>query len=100
MMPPVITAVGSTVLFTGTLGVLMAVAGFGILRIAERMLEALGILPLRWGEENLALMLSISGIAALPVIAWFAWWFYRQAINGERQLQGYKYSPPDIGTDK
>ncbi|MEQ9448281.1 MAG: hypothetical protein RLN70_05145 [Rhodospirillaceae bacterium] len=95
----VFAAIASTVLFSGTVGVLIAVAGFGLLRIGEQMLEAVGLIPMRWGEQNVFLMMEISGVASLPVIVWFAWWFYRQAIAGERRLVGYKYSPPDTDSD-
>ena len=91
--PTVIAAV-TTSLFAGTLGVLIAVAGFGVLRVAEQMLEAVGILPLRWGENNVTLMLEISGVLSLPVVVWFGLWFYRKAASGERSLEGYKYTPP------
>ncbi len=99
-MIPILTAIASTTLFAGTVGVLIAVAGFGVLRMGEGMLEAIGVLPLRWGEENILLMMTISGTLAVPVIVWFAWWFYRQALKGERALVGYRYSPPQSDSDK
>lgn len=91
--PKVIAAV-TTVLFSGTLGVLIAVAGFGVFRIAEQMLEAIGVLPLRWGENNVTLLLEISTVLSLPVVIWFGMWFFRKAVAGERSLDGYKYTPP------
>ncbi len=91
--PKVIAAV-TTALFAGTLGVLIAVAGFGVLRVAEQMLEAVGILPLRWGENNVTLLMEISGVLSLPAVVWFGLWFYRKAAAGERSLEGYKYTPP------
>jgi hypothetical protein len=91
---PVLSAVFATVLFTGTLGVLTSVASFGALRILNQMAEALGILPARWGENNVFLLMELAGLLSIPIIAWFAVWFYRRAITHERQLQGYKYVPP------
>ena len=67
-MIPVLTAFASTTLFAGTVGVLIAVAGFGVLRILEGMLEAISVLPLRWGEDNVFLMMTVSGALAVPVI--------------------------------
>ena len=55
---PVFIAILTTILFAGTLGVLIAVAGFGVIRLVEDMAEALGILPLRWGENNVSPQLS------------------------------------------
>ncbi len=98
-MIPILTAVASTTLFAGTVGVLIAVAGFGVLRMCESMMEAIGVLPLRWGEENVFFMMTISGTLAVPVIVWFAWWFYRQALKGERDLIGYRYTPPKSGPE-
>lgn len=92
--PKVIAAV-TTALFSGTLGVLIAVAGFGVLRVAEQMLEAVGVLPLRWGENNVGLLMEISGFLSVPAVIWFGLWFFRKAIAGERGLVGYKYKPPN-----
>jgi hypothetical protein len=83
---PVIIAALTTVLFAGTLGVLIAVAGFGVIRIVEEMAEALGILPLRWGENNVSTLLAASGLVSLPVVAGFGVWFYRKALAAERLL--------------
>jgi hypothetical protein len=91
--PNIIAAV-TTVLFSGTLGALIAVAGFGVLRIGEQMLEAVGVLPLRWGENNVTLLMAIAGVLSLPAVAWFGAWFFRKAAAGERRLDGYKYTPP------
>ena len=43
---PQANAVITTVLFAGTLGVLIAVTGFGVIRIVEEMVEALRPKPL------------------------------------------------------
>ncbi len=83
---PVFIAILTTVLFAGTLGVLIAVAGFGVIRIVEDIAEALGILPLRWGENNVNLLLAASGLVSLPVVAGFGAWFYRKALSAERIL--------------
>ena len=92
---PKLIAVVTTALFSGTLGVLIAVAGFGVLRVAEQMLEAVGVLPLRWGENNVGLLMQLSGLLSLPAVIWFSLWFFRKAIAGERGLIGYKYKPPN-----
>jgi glycerol-3-phosphate acyltransferase PlsY len=83
---PYVNAVITTVLFAGTLGVLIAVTGFGVIRILEEMLEALGTLPLRWGENNVTTLMAIAGVASIPVVVWFSFWFYRKALNAERIL--------------
>ncbi|MHB1204160.1 MAG: hypothetical protein ACYCZX_01225 [Rhodospirillaceae bacterium] len=89
---PYVNAVITTVLFAGTLGVLIAVTGFGVIRIAEEMLEALGALPLRWGENNVAALMGIAGVASIPVVIWFSFWFYRKALNAERILTAHERS--------
>lgn len=89
---PYANAVITTVLFAGTLGVLIAVTGFGVIRICEEMMEALGVLPLRWGENNVGLLMAISGVAALPVVVWFSFWFYKKALNAERILTSHEKS--------
>src|SRR5262245_4792796 len=84
----------ATVLFAGTLGVLITVAAFGFLRIGEQAMEALGYLPLRWGENNIGVLLELSLAISAPLVAWFVWWFYKRARNAENGLVGYKYTPP------
>lgn len=83
---PYVNAVITTVLFAGTLGVLIAVTGFGVIRLLEEMLEALGTLPLRWGENNVGTLMGIAGVASIPVVVWFSFWFYRKALSAERIL--------------
>ena len=89
---PYVNAVITTVLFAGTLGVLIAVTGFGVIRILEEMLEALGTLPLRWGETNVGTLMGIAGVASIPVVVWFSFWFYRKALNAERILTAHERS--------
>jgi hypothetical protein len=84
----------ATVLFAGTLGVLLTVAAFGLFRIGGQALEALGHLPLRWGENNIDLLLELSLAASAPLVVWFTLWFYKRARNAEEGLVGYKYTPP------
>ncbi len=83
---PVVIAILTTVLFAGTLGVLIAVAGFGIIRVGSQMAEALGMLPARWGENNVLLLLELAGLVSLPLAGWFSLWFYRKALHAERIL--------------
>lgn len=87
---PVVIAVLTTVLFAGTLGVLIAVAGFGVIRLAEEMMEALGVLPVRWGENNVGLLMQLSGAASVPVVLWFSFWFYKKALAAERVLTAHE----------
>lgn len=89
-----ISGIVATVLFAGTLGVLISVAAFGFLRIGEQALEALGYLPLRWGENNIATLLELSLAVSAPLVIWFVMWFYKRARSAEQSLAGYKYSPP------
>ncbi|MSO72850.1 MAG: hypothetical protein EXQ84_04485 [Rhodospirillaceae bacterium] len=83
---PVVIALLTTVLFAGTLGVLIAVAGFGIIRVFEEMMEALGVLPVRWGENNVIVLLELAGALSVPAVLWFSVWFYRKALAAERVL--------------
>ncbi|MBM3515124.1 MAG: hypothetical protein FJX59_15650 [Alphaproteobacteria bacterium] len=94
------TAIVATILFACTLGVLVSVGTFGVVRIFEQMAEGLGFLPQRWAENNTALLMEISGVAGVPVAAWFILWFYRKATTAERALDGYTYQPPKSGPDK
>lgn len=87
-------AIAATVLFAGTLGVLIAVTVFGIARITDQMLEAVSLIPLRWGENHVETLFEISTAASLPVVAWFSWWFFGKARETEEKLAGYKYTPP------
>ncbi len=89
-----VAGVVATVLFAGTLGVLMSVAAFGFLRIGQTALEALGHLPLRWGENNLDILMELSLGISVPLMAWFVVWFYKRARKAEQDLEGYKYTPP------
>jgi len=93
MTRPVFVAIAATILFGGTMGVLMATAAFGVIRVGQQMLEAIGVIPLLWGERNLFMMMAMSGIGTLPILFWFIRWFFRQALNAERRLVGYKYIP-------
>ena len=86
---PLLIALITTVLFAGTLGVLIAVAGFGVIRIGEDMAEALGMLPLRWGENNVSTLMTLAGAVSVPVVLWFSFWFFRKALNAERILTGH-----------
>ncbi len=90
---PVLSSIAATILFAGTLGVLIAVAGFGFLRIGEQSLEALGYLPLRWGANNIGTLMELAIALSLPLVIWFVMWFYRRALAKERTLTGYKYNP-------
>ena len=66
---PRLAAVIATVLLACTLGVLVAVGSFGVIRMVASMGEGLGMLSARWGENNVGLMMEISGVMALPVVA-------------------------------
>ncbi len=83
---PVVIALLTTVLFASTLGVLIAVAGFGVIRLFEEMAEALGILPIRWGENNVVILMQLAGALSVPIMLWFSFWFYRKALAAERIL--------------
>lgn len=91
---PAFSGLVATVLFAGTLGVLITIAIFGFLRIGEQAAEALGYLPLRWGENNIDVLVELSLACSAPLVIWFVIWFYKRARNAETMLSGYKYSPP------
>jgi hypothetical protein len=85
----------ATVLFAGTLGVLIAVTVFGIARVGDQMLEAINLIPLHWGESHIDILLDIALAASAPVVVWFSWWFFSKAKIAETKLAGYKYIPPE-----
>ena len=91
---PTISGIMATLLFAGTLAVLMTVAAFGFLRIGEQGLEALGYLPLRWGENNIDVLLELSVALSAPLVIIFMKWFFNRARAAEQSLVGYKYAPP------
>ncbi|MCA0200995.1 MAG: hypothetical protein LCH56_09155 [Proteobacteria bacterium] len=91
---PTFSALISTVLFAGTLAVLITIAVFGLLRIGEQAVEALGYLPLRWGENNIDILFELSLLASAPLVIWFVLWFFKRARTAEASLTDYKYSPP------
>ncbi len=91
---PTFSGIIATVLFAGTLAVLVTVASFGFLRIAEQAVEALGYLPLRWGENNIDVLFELSVVVATPLVIWFTLWFFKRARAAEIALSGYKYAPP------
>jgi hypothetical protein len=83
------TAATATIVFVGTLGLLLVVGGFGVIRLAEEMFEALGVLPPRWGENNLLTLVTLAGVISAPIVVWFGIWFYRKALAGEKRMVEY-----------
>ncbi len=83
---PTLTATVATIVFIGTLGLLLVVAGFGIIRVIEEMFEALGFLPARWGENNLIILVQLAGLISAPIVAWFSVWFFRRSLAAEIKL--------------
>lgn len=94
-LPPKIAAGISAVLFAGTLGILIAVASFGVIRVCEEMGEGLGLVPGRWGENNVELIMYGSVIVAIPVVLWFLVWFFQKALAAELMLRDYTYVAPE-----
>jgi hypothetical protein len=84
----------ATVLFGGTLAVLIAVAAFGMIRVGSQGVEAMGYLPLRWGENNMDMLVYLSLGVSLPLVVLFVLWFFKRAVKSEAALVGYRYSPP------
>jgi hypothetical protein len=91
--PTLISAVATTV-FVGTLGLLLVVAGFGVIRIIEEMAEALGFLPARWGENNLMVLVQLAAAMSAPIVAWSSVWFFKKARAAEIKMQAYEASKP------
>ena len=90
--PPLI-AVTATIVFVGTLGLLLVVGGFGVIRVGEEALEALGMLSPRWGENNLKVLVGMAGLISAPVVIWFGVWFFRKALAGEQRMAAYVAAP-------
>jgi len=90
---PRLIAITATIVFVGTLGLLLVVGGFGVIRVGEEMLEGLGMLSPRWGENNLMALLSLAGLISAPVVIWFGAWFFRKALAGEQRMEGYVTAP-------
>jgi len=91
----VVNAAVPTVLFAGTLGVLIAVTVFGLARVTDQMLEAISVIPLHWGESHIDILADISLVASVPVVAWFSWWFFQKALVAEDKLETYRYIAPE-----
>jgi hypothetical protein len=94
-LPPKLAALISSVLFACTLGVLIVVGSFGLIRLFEQMGEGLGLTPPRWAENNPDTLLAISAISAIPFVIWFVIWFYKKAVTAEHNLKDYRYAPPE-----
>lgn len=94
-MSPKLAAIISSILFASVLGVLIAVASFGVLRILEQLGEGLGLVPARFGENNPELMMAASVVAAIPVLLWFMVWFFKKALISETALENYEYKEPE-----
>jgi len=90
---PHLIAITAAIVFVGTLGLLLVVASFGAIRVGEQMLEAFGVLPPRWGENNLAVLVELSMLLSLPFVAWFGYWFYRRALATEKRMVGLVTKP-------
>jgi hypothetical protein len=90
--PPLIAAT-ATIVFVGTLGLLLVVGGFGVIRVAEDAMEALGMLSPRWGENNLKVLVGLAALFSAPVVIWFGVWFYRKALAGEQRMATYVTAP-------
>jgi hypothetical protein len=90
---PRLTAITATIVFVGTLGLLLVVFGFGVIRVGDEMLEGLGMLSPRWGENNLRALVGIAGIISAPVVIWLGVWFFRRALAGERRMEAYEAAP-------
>ncbi len=91
--PTLISSV-ATIVFIGTLGLLLVVAGFGVIRVIEEMAEALGFLPPRWGENNLLILVELAAAISAPIVAWFSVWFFKKARAAEMKMQAYETSKP------
>ena len=85
----------ATILFAGTLGVLVAVTVFGFTRLGDQMLEAINVLPMNWGSNHLDILIDVAIAASLPFVIWFCAWFFKKAREAEARLAGYKYNPPE-----
>ena len=85
---PTLIAATATIVFIGTLGLLLVVAGFGVIRVCEEAAEALGFLPPRWGENNLIVLLECAGAISVPIVAWSSVWFFRKSRAAEKRLHG------------
>ena len=91
--PTLISAI-ATVVFIGTLGLLLVVAGFGVIRVCEEMMEALGFLPARWGETHLMILVELAAAISAPIVLWFSVWFFKKARAAEMKMQHYEVAKP------
>lgn len=90
---PTLIASAATIIFIGTLGLLLIVAGFGVIRIIEDMGEALGFIPSRWGENNPMVLVQIAAVISAPVVVWFSVWFFKKSRDAEIRLVGVDTKP-------
>ena len=91
---PTLIAAVATIVFIGTLGLLLVVAGFGVIRVIEEMAEALGFLPARWGENNLIILVQLAAAISAPIVAWSSVWFFKKSRAAEIKMQAYGASKP------
>lgn len=90
-----ISAAVPTVLFAGTLGVLIAVTVFGVARVFDQALESINLVPIRWGENHIDILADIALVVSLPMVVAFSLWFFKKARKIEDGLEGYTYNPPE-----
>jgi hypothetical protein len=91
---PTLIAATATIVFIGTLGLLLVVAGFGVIRVVEDMGEGLGFVPSRWGEGNLLLMVEIAAAISLPIVIWSSVWFFRKSREAEIKMLAQETAKP------
>ncbi len=84
-------------MFVGTLGLLLVVAGFGVIRIIDDVGEALGLIPVRWGENNPLILVEIAAAISTPIVIWFSVWFFRKAREVEIRMAAREAAEPTVG---
>lgn len=83
---PSLVAGTATIIFVGTLGLLLVIFLFGIIRVTEDMGEGLGLVPTRWGETHLFALIEIAALISAPIVLWASVWFFRKARAAEVRL--------------
>jgi hypothetical protein len=82
----VLTALTVCVLFVSTGGILLWSLSEMLLSVLVSMVEYFNLIPIHWADENRLTIAAAAGLLTLPVVLYFGFRLYRQALKVERGL--------------
>lgn len=82
-----LTAATVCILFISTGGILLWCLAQMAVSVFMSAVEFFGILPQRWSESNHFALAIASGALTVPVVLWFGFRLFGQALQVERKLR-------------